>query len=196
MKNNAESFKPEKGQGTAEVLATILDKYKDKRVVVVGVPGSGKSTLLKYLPEALDMDKVLFPKLSEGEKNFALQRKFNLEKNKFEKIPYNEKDISDVEALTLSADVLQTLAEMHLEIEPGHPQFATLVLPSDVIVYLKIDDELLRERLLSRETQDDRPQQYEYVKKIEELLERSIQEAKDKGTLVEEFLMKKGLHDK
>ena len=191
-----ESFKPEKGQRTAEALATIFEKYKSKRVVVVGVPGSGKSTLLKHLPEALDMDKVLFPKLSEGEKNFALQRKFNLEKNKFEKIPYNEKDISDVEALTLSADVLQTLAEMHLEIEPGHPQFATLVLPSDVIVYLKIDDELLRERLLSRETQDDRPQQYEYVKKIEELLERSIQEAKDKGTLVEEFLMKKGLHDK
>ena len=196
MKENVESFKPERGQETAEALAAILDKYRDKRVVVVGVPGSGKSTLLKYIPEALDMDKVLFPKLSEGEKNFALSRRFNLEKDKFEKIPYNDKDPEDVKALTLSADVLQTLAEMHLEIEPGHPQFATLVLPSDVIVYLKIDDELLRERLLSRETQDDRPQQYEFVKKIEELLERNIQDAKARGTLVEEFLMKKGLHDK
>ena len=176
MKNNMESFRQEKGQETARALVAILDKYKDKRVVVVGVPGSGKSTLLNHIPEALDMDKVLFPKLSRGEKDFVFQK--------------------DVAGLTLSGDVLQTLAEMHLELEPGHPQFATVVLPSDVIVYLKIEDELLRERLLSRETQGDRPQEYDYVKKIEEILGESIQKAKERGVLVEEFEMKKGLHDK
>lgn len=196
MKNNLENFKLEKESNAADALEFILHQYKDKRVVVVGVPGCGKSTLLKHIPEALDMDNVLFPKLSLCEKNFVFQRKFNSEKNKFEKIPFNNKDREDEKVIALSADVLKVLAEMHLEIKPGHPQFAPIVLQSDVIVYLKIDDDLLHERLLSRETQDDRPQQYEFVKKLEELIEQDIQEAKDKGTLVVEFLIKRDLHDK
>lgn len=196
MKNNLENFKLEKESNAADALESILNQYKDKRVMVVGVPGCGKSTLLKHIPEAHDMDNVLFPKLSLGEKNFVFQRRFNSEKNKFEKIPFNNKDREDEKAIALSADVLQVLAEMHLEIKPGHPQFAPIVLQSDVIVYLKIDDDMLREHLLSRETQDDRPQQYEFVKKLEELIEQDIREANGKGTLVVEFLIKRGLHDK
>ena len=195
MKNNIESFRQERGQETARALGSILDKYKDKRVVVVGIPGSGKSTLLKHLPEARDMDTVI-PKLSRGEREFVFQNRRDPETGKVEKLPYDAADPKDQEALVLSAEVLQTLVEMHLKVEPGHPQFSTLVLPSDVVIYLKIDDELLRERLQQRETDGDRPQQYDYVKEIERLTEQKINEAKAKGIQVEEFEMKKGLHDK
>lgn len=176
MTNPMEGFRQEKGYETAKALTFVLDRYKDKRVLVVGIPGSGKSTLLRHIPQGVDMDTVLSPKLSQGERKFVFQK--------------------DVAGLTLSGDVLQTLAEMHLDIQPGHPQFATVVIPSDVIVYLKIDDELLRERLLSREVEDDRPQQYDYVKRIEEILEESIQKAQTEGVTVEEFEMRKGLNDK
>jgi adenylate kinase len=191
-----ESIKPPKGLETAQNLLKVLDRYKDKQVLVVGVPCCGKSTILQHIPAALDMDKVLFPLLSEGEKEFALQRKFNPDTEKFEQMPYDDTDAELVSSFELSADVLRTLAEMRLKITPGQPQFATLVLPSDVIVYLKIDDELLRKRVALRAAQNERAQQYSFVKKIEKLLEQQLQEAKDSGTVVEEFPMGHGVNEK
>ena len=55
-------------------LQSILEKYTDKRVLVVGPPASGKSTLLQHIPSGVDMDNALFDTMPKKEKDFALQR--------------------------------------------------------------------------------------------------------------------------
>ena len=55
-------------------LQVILDKYKDKRVLVVGPPASGKSTLLQHVPSGIDMDNALLDTMPKREKDFALQK--------------------------------------------------------------------------------------------------------------------------
>ena len=45
---------PSVGIEEAVKLQSILDKYTDKRVLVVGPPASGKSTLLQHVPSGVE----------------------------------------------------------------------------------------------------------------------------------------------
>ena len=109
-------------------LRALFDANKQKRVCVVGTTCTGKSTLLKLFPEAVDMDEIVFPKLSKQESDYVDSKPWTPEIGK----------------------KMIELARKHAHVEPGKPVFGTVVLDCDLIVELKISDELLRERVAAR----------------------------------------------
>lgn len=111
-----------------EQIARILRTNTDKRITVVGTTCTGKSTLLAKIKGAEDMDVLLFPKLTKAESNYVCSD------------PWTE-DIGKT---------MTRLAREKLKVEAGKPVFGTVVLDCDLVVYLKINDELLRRRTASR----------------------------------------------
>ena len=57
----------------ATELQALLDEFKDQRAVVLGGACTGKSTLVERLADAQDMDKLVFPLLTEDEKEYVCQ---------------------------------------------------------------------------------------------------------------------------
>lgn len=105
-------------------LSQILNENADKRVVVVGTTCTGKSTFLKNIQNTHDMDELVFPQLSKEEHDYVCSHPWTPE--------IGNKMIS--------------LTKEKIKIEPGKPVFGTIVLDSDLIVYLQISDELLKQR--------------------------------------------------
>ena len=112
----------------ATALKTILDKHKTERVVVLGGTCVGKTTLLAHIPGAQDMDKLVFPLLTETETKYVRQKPWTPEIGK----------------------TMTRLTKERVKIESGEPVFGTIVLDADHIICLKISDELLRERTALR----------------------------------------------
>ena len=109
-------------------LAGLLEQYRDQRVVVVGTTCTGKSTFLELIEGAHDMDRLVFPRLSPDE-------------------------IAAVDATPWTPEIgalMTRLTKERVQIEPGQPVFGTVVLDSDVIVYLHISDGLLQQRTAAR----------------------------------------------
>lgn len=208
--NNQEEVKPIKierdsqldpsvGIEEARKLQAILDKYKDKRVLVVGPPASGKSTLLQHIPSGVDMDNALFDTMPKREKDFALQREnpymltdpvaYGYQKTiKYTQREFNPNDEQSVTDFHLSADFLTTYINAHTKIEAGKPFFATNVIDSDVIVYLKLSDEEYKKRLELR-NKTNRHQQVEKAFAIKGDIEKHVAIAKSNGVIVEELEM-------
>ncbi len=185
---------PEEGLELAKQLKELLDKYKDKRVLVVAPPGAGKSTLLQHIPEGVDMDNALFDTMPKDVKDFALQREnpYMLIDGDHKTIKYTQKefvpgDEKSEESFILSSDFLTTYINAHTKIEAGKPFFATNVIDADVIIYLKLAEELYRSRLESRNKNTSRPQQVEKALAIRKSIETDIEEAKRIGIIVEEL---------
>lgn len=109
-------------------LQELLGKHTDKKISVVGATGTGKSTFLKYIKNAHDQDELVFPKLTKEESDYVCQT------------PWTEE----------IGETMNRFVKKYVEIQPGEPVFGTVVLPSDLIIYLKISDELLRERVTKR----------------------------------------------
>ncbi|HNX11224.1 MAG TPA: hypothetical protein PKI61_03715 [bacterium] len=105
-------------------LVNLLDKNKDKRVVVVGTTCTGKTTFLKDLPDAADMDELVFPQLTQEEHDYVCQHPWT----------------------PAIGETMARLVREKVKVENGRPVFGTVVLDSDLIVYLHISDELLRQR--------------------------------------------------
>lgn len=116
-----------------EKLRNILDKNKDKRVCVVGTSCTGKTTYLNETNNGLDMDKIIFPLLSEKEKEYVCQT------------PWTEE----------IGQEMDRLVREKIKIQPGKPVFGTVIIDCDLIIYLKISDELLRKRTESRKVNFD-----------------------------------------
>ena len=108
-----------------EELKEIFDKNKDKRILVIGTTCTGKSTLIKSLGIGLDMDKVIFPLLTKEESDYVCQTPWTKEIG--EKMTY--------------------LVKTKLKIKTGEPLFGTVLIDCDLIVYLHINDVLLRKRI-------------------------------------------------
>lgn len=110
----------------------ILNANKDKRVVVVGTTCTGKSTLVHQLKEAglkaHDMDELVFPRLSKEEAR------------EVDGTPWTEEFGKRMEALS----------EKYVEVKAGEPVFGTVVFDSDLVIYLRITDDMLRARCLAR----------------------------------------------
>jgi len=138
------------GLNDAMAIQNILLSYASKRVAILGPPCAGKSTILRHISEALDMDVVLFPQLSAAEKQVVFRKPWS---------PSIGRE-------------MKHLARSRITVSPGHPVFATVVLEVDFIVYLKIDDGLLKKRIARR--QQDRQQAFNDVKGIQEQLEADI----------------------
>lgn len=140
------------GLADAEVLQRLLVQYVDKRVIVLGPPCIGKTTILRHVPGAQDMDEILFSQLSPEEKAVVFQKPWT----------------------PVAGREMRRLACAKIAVSPGQPVFATVVLDADIIIELKISDDLLRQRVLLRQ---ERPQSFEDVKGIQEQLSTDIRES-------------------
>ena len=109
-------------------LKSILDEHSDKRIVVVGTTCAGKSTLQKEIDGAHDMDELVFPLLTKEESDFVCS------------VPWTEE----------IGQTMIRLTKERVEVKAGEPVFGTVILESDLIIYLKISDDLLRERTGAR----------------------------------------------
>lgn len=109
-------------------LAYILDANKDKRVVVVGATCTGKSTLLTKISGAVDMDELVFPKLSIEERDCVCRTPWTEEIGK----------------------TMTKLTKERVKVERGKPVFGTVVLDCDLVVYLKISEYVLQQRCAAR----------------------------------------------
>jgi hypothetical protein len=112
----------------SEELRELLALHQDKRVVVVGTTCSGKTTLLSGIPNAADMDALLFPQLTVAEAAYVCQTPWTADIGK----------------------AMDRLAKQRIQVKPGTPVFGTVVLDCDLIVFLHISDELLQERCAAR----------------------------------------------
>lgn len=114
-------------------LKNILENNKNKRVCVVGTSCTGKTTYLEYAKDGLDMDKIIFPLLSQEEKEYVCQT------------PWTEEIGKEMDRLV----------KERIQIQAGQPVFGTVIIDCDLIVYLNISEELLRQRTKSRNVSFD-----------------------------------------
>ncbi len=141
--NNQEEVKPIKTERDSQLnpsvgieeavrLQAILDKYINKRVLIVGPPASGKSTMLQHIPSGIDMDNALFDTMPKREKDFALQRenpymltdptaKGYKKTVKYNQREFNPNDVQNATDFHLSADFLTTYINAHTKIEAVKP---------------------------------------------------------------------------
>lgn len=136
-------------------LQEILDKYKNKRVIVVGTTCTGKSTLMKNIKNAEDLDKLVFSRLTKKEKYGIIHN------------PRNKKIIKK----------MTHLVKEKIKVKKGKPVFGTEILNCDIIIYLKINDELLRLRCEKRKIK------FQYAKKMDKAILNEINKSK-KETIV------------
>ncbi|MCE7936334.1 hypothetical protein DYH10_00865 [Candidatus Saccharibacteria bacterium CPR2] len=127
MSEREQSLEVAKQRQAAE-LQSVLDQYKDERVVVLGGTCTGKSTLIEHLADAKDMDKLVFPLLTKDEADYVCQTPWTPE----------------------IGETMTRLTKERVKVKPGEPVFGTVVLDADRIVHLKIGDDLLRERTAAR----------------------------------------------
>lgn len=110
------------------LLEQIINENQDKRICVVGTTCTGKSTLIKRLGFGLDMDNIIFPLLNVEETEYVNRSPWTPEIGEY----------------------MDKLVKEKIKIEKGNPVFGTVIIPSDIIIYLDIDDETLKERCKKR----------------------------------------------
>lgn len=137
-------------------LRSLLEENQDKRVVVVGTTCTGKSTFLESISNAHDMDELVFPQLTQEEADYVNQTPWTPEIGK----------------------TMNGLVKKKVKIKPGEPVFGTVVIDSDLVIYLKISDELLHRRTLLRRAN------FEDAKNMQQQIEKEI---KSSGIPVVEF---------
>lgn len=130
----------------AAKLNVLLNQHKDKRVVVIGTTCTGKTTLLPRIPNAVDMDAELFPKLTAAESEYVCST------------PWTEE----------IGTTMNNLAKHNVQVQKGSPVFGTIVLDCDMIIYLSISDELLKERCSLRQVS------FDDAKNIQQRIEQEI----------------------
>ena len=107
-----------------EEIKEIFDNNKEKRILVIGTTCTGKSTLIEKLGVGLDMDKEIFPLLTKEETDYVCQT------------PWTEE----------IGEKMDFFVRTKLKITPGSPLFGTVLIDCDLIIYLHINDELLKKR--------------------------------------------------
>lgn len=105
-------------------VSRLLKTNPGKRIMIVGTTCTGKTTLVDQIIGAIDMDKLLFPKLTKAEKDYVCSK------------PWTEE----------IGNTMIKLAKESIKVRPGVPLFGTVVLDCDLVIYLKINDKLLLER--------------------------------------------------
>ena len=132
-----------------EELKEILNNNKNKRICIIGTTCTGKTTLINKTNIGLDMDKEIFPLLTKEETDYVCQT------------PWTEE----------IGNKMDELVRTKLKIQPGTPMFGTVLLDCDLIIYLHINDELLKERTNLRNTDFNNAKNMQ--KKIEEEIKKS-----------------------
>lgn len=109
-------------------ITRIFSKNKDKKICVLGTTCTGKTTLINKLGIGEDMDKLIFPLLTQEESDYVCQTPWTEEIGK----------------------KMGEFVRARLKIKPGIPLFGTVLLDCDLIIYLHIDDKLLLKRTALR----------------------------------------------
>ncbi|MDO8509091.1 MAG: hypothetical protein Q7S27_05405 [Nanoarchaeota archaeon] len=109
-------------------LRYLIEKNKDKRILVLGTTCIGKTTLVEKIEGALDMDALVFPALSKKEKEYVCQSPWTVEIGNY----------------------MTQLVNQRIKVVKSRPLFGTVVLDSDFIIYLNINNKLLEERCQKR----------------------------------------------
>ncbi|MCX6825490.1 MAG: hypothetical protein NTY80_04715 [candidate division SR1 bacterium] len=128
-------------------LQKILNQYADRLVVVVATSCSGKTTFLKSIKNAYDMDELFFPFLIKEQADYVCQ---------------------DPRTPQIG-NIMNKRVKEKIKVSLGKPVFGTVVLDSDIIVYIKVDDALLKERSLMRNAK------FENIKNMQKHIEEDIQ---------------------
>ena len=129
-------------------LKEVIDTNKEKRICVVGTSCTGKTTYLNYAKNGLDMDKIIFPLLSDEEREYVCQTPWTPE----------------------IGETMDRLVKERIRIKPGQPVFGTLIIDCDLIIYLDISDKLLQERTKSRNVN------YQDAKNMKDCIEKDLEE--------------------
>lgn len=148
-------------QDQVETLQKLLDSTRDRRVCAVGTKCCGKSYLVNVLRGAYDMDKLIFPLLTESERKYICQDPWTPE----------------------IGETIKLLIRERVKIEAGKAVFGTVVLASDFLIYLRISEWLLRKRTISRTTS------YDDAMNMQKEIEEEVQEAKRSGIQTIELLL-------
>lgn len=184
---------PQEGKESAETLESLLEKYKDQRVLVLAPPSVGKSTILQHIKDGVDLD-VVFDDMPEEFKRRVLHHEnpFMFIDGDKETLKYTEKEFDpnddDHQAyLRETTGLLTNYTQGKVSIEAGRPAFGSMLLDSDVVIYLKISEEELKKRIDSRNMNTYRLAQLGRVKAIKNNLEADLERLKSEGKIVEEL---------
>lgn len=131
---------------STDYLTRIFAENKDKRICVLGTTCTEKTTLINKLNIGEDMDKLIFPLLTQEESDYVCQS------------PWIEE----------IGNEMDELVRTKLTIKSGIPLFGTVLLPCDLIIYLHIDDDLLLERTILRNAD------FENAKNMQSKIEQEI----------------------
>lgn len=137
-----ENLKPtnEKPPIAVEKISHIFSSNAEKRICVVGASCVGKSTLLGYLPEAVDMDDLLFGNKQKGIVPLLTQQEIDY--------------VCGPWTPEVGQFMTQKAHEL-IKIEAGHPVFGTIVFPSDLVIEIIVPDNILRERIRRRNSNEN-----------------------------------------
>ncbi len=111
-----------------EQLKNILNENNNKRICILGTSCTGKTTLIEQTGIGKDMDEEIFPLLTQEEEEYVCRTPWTKEIGNY----------------------MDNLVKSKLKIEPGIPLLGTVLLDCDLIVYLHINDELLKMRTEKR----------------------------------------------
>lgn len=106
---------------------------------------------------------------------------------KFTEIDFLKGNVENMDYLQKTTDYLTSFINLHTKIVPGRPVFGTCVIDTDVIVYLNISDDILEQHINSRGIKTHRPLQKDRVFAIKSIIEKSVDEAKNKGISIINF---------
>ncbi|MFA6536319.1 MAG: hypothetical protein WCT25_02710 [Candidatus Paceibacterota bacterium] len=129
----------EKSPAAVEKISHIFSSNAEKRICVVGASCVGKSSLLRYLPEAVDMDDLLF-----GNKRRGIEPLLTQQEVDYVCGPWTPE----------VGQFMTKKAHELIKIEAGHPVFGTIVFPSDLVIEITVPDNVLRERIRRRDTNE------------------------------------------
>ncbi|MBS3060445.1 MAG: hypothetical protein J4432_02965 [DPANN group archaeon] len=133
----------------SDSLLGIFEESKDKRIVVVGTTCTGKSALIKHIPNARDMDDIVFPQPTKEEADYVMQKSWTPE----------------------IGETMARLVREKVKIKPGEPVFRTVIIDADLIVYLHIDDALLKKRV------GERGVSFADAKSMQDMIKQEIDES-------------------
>lgn len=133
-----------------DTLLKIFQENSNKRICVLGTTCTGKSTLINNLNIGEDMDKLIFPLLTKEETDYVCSTPWTEEIGK----------------------KMDQLVKARLVIKTGEPLFGTVLLDCDLIIYLHINDDLLRQRTALRNVD------FENAKNMQMAIEEEIAESK------------------
>jgi len=184
---------PKEGKEHAETLESLLEKYKDKRVLVLAPPSVGKSTILQHIKDGVDLDAV-FDDMQEEFKRYVLHHEspFMFIDGDKKTLKFTEKEFDPNNPehqayLKGTTELLTGYTHSKISIEAGRPAFGSTLVDSDVIIYLKISEEELKKRIELRNTSTYRLVQLERVKAIKNNLEADLERLKPEGKIIEEL---------